>query len=83
MRKTFIGVADYKYGMSLLMPNVSRSSKIADFRRFLFLLEVFEVRIWLVKALLLLTFPLPVNEKRLAAPLCVLSFGISNLQIIF
>lgn len=48
MRKTFIGVADYKYGMSLLMPNVSRASRMAAFLKFLFLLEVLEVRIWLI-----------------------------------
>ena len=47
-----------------------------DFLKFLFLFVVFLVRMWLAKALLRFTLPVPVTEKRLAAPLCVFIFGI-------
>jgi hypothetical protein len=46
------------------------------FLKVLFLFVVFFVRMWLAKALLRLTLPFAVIEKRLAAPLCVFSFGI-------
>jgi len=49
---------------------------MAAFLKFLFLFRVLDVRMWLAKALLLLTFPDPVKLKRFAAPLCVLIFGI-------
>ena len=42
--------------------------------RFLFLL--FDVRIWLLKAEALFTFPLEVTRKRFLAPLLVFIFGI-------
>ena len=43
----------------------------------------FEVRMWRKKALLRFTFPVPVFLKRLAAPLCVFSFGISISSLAF
>jgi len=42
-------------------------------------LEDLPVNKWLLYALLLFIFPLPVTLKRLAAPLWVLSLGISFL----
>ncbi len=47
-----------------------------DFRRFLFLLVVLVVRIWLVKALFRRILPVPVFRNLLAAPLLVFIFGI-------
>jgi hypothetical protein len=49
-----------------------------DFRKFLFLLVVLLVRIWLVKALFLRILPVPVLRNRLAAPLLDFIFGIVN-----
>ena len=49
-----------------------------DLRKFLFRFVVLVVKIWLVKALFLLTLPLPVLLNLLAAPLFVLIFGINN-----
>jgi hypothetical protein len=43
---------------------------------FLFRFDDFDVRIWLAKAFALLTLPVPVREKRLAAPRCVFIFGM-------
>src|SRR5271166_246872 len=40
-------------------------------------LVVFEVRMWRLNACPRLNLPVPVFLKRLAAPLCVLSFGIA------
>jgi hypothetical protein len=48
------------------------------FRRFLFLLVVLDVRIWLVKALFRRIFPVPVLRNLFAAPLFVFIFGIIN-----
>src|SRR5574340_645628 len=55
-------------------------SRMADFRKFLFRLVVFVVRMWLAYALLLLTFPVPVSENRFAAPLCVFNFGMDRFS---
>jgi|SRR5437868_12684944 len=44
-------------------------------RRFLF--DVFFVRMWLLKALILLSFPEPVILNRFLAPLCAFIFGIA------
>ena len=54
----------------------SPGAMIVAFRRFLFLLVVLDVKIWLVKALFLTTLPVPVLRNRLAAPLFVFIFGI-------
>ena len=40
-------------------------------------LVAFEVRMWRLKACPRLNLPVPVFLKRFAAPLCVLSFGIT------
>ena len=40
------------------------------------------VRMWRLKALARTTFPVPVFLKRFAAPLCVLSFGISITVVV-
>jgi len=56
---------------------------MADCLKFLFLFVVFDVRIWLAKALFLLILPLPVTEKRFAAPRCVLIFGIPSPLFLF
>jgi len=42
-------------------------------------LVTFEVRMWRLKACPRLNLPVPVFLKRFAAPLCVLSFGITFL----
>src|SRR5271169_4673628 len=44
-------------------------------------LVVFEVRMWRLNACPRLNLPVPVFLKRLAAPLCVLSFGIAVLLV--
>lgn len=62
--------------MSFLISLELAESTSVDFLKFLFLFVVFLVRIWLAKALLRLTFPEAVSENRLAAPLCVFTFGI-------
>ena len=54
----------------------SPGAMMVDLRRFLFLLVVLVVRIWLVKALFLTILPVPVLRNRLAAPLLVFIFGI-------
>jgi hypothetical protein len=64
------------YGRIFLMDFMFAESTRSDFRRPRFLFVDFLVRIWLAKALLRLTFPEPVFEKRLAAPLLVFIFGI-------
>ena len=46
-------------------------------RKFLFRLVVFVVKIWLVKALFLRIFPVPVLLNLLAAPRFVFIFGIA------
>ena len=56
-------------------------SSTVDFLKFRLRLVVFDVMIWLAKALLRLTFPVPVREKRLAAPRCVFIFGIISPHI--
>ncbi len=52
------------------------ASVIAAFLRFLFLLEDFFVKIWLLYALFLFNCPVPVFLKRFAAALFVFIFGI-------
>jgi len=69
------------YGISIFIPLVSLASRMVDFLRFLFLLVVFFVRIWLAYALFLFTLPVPVRLKRFAAPLWVFIFGITSLLI--
>ena len=54
----------------------SPGAMMLDLRRFLFLLVVLLVRIWLVKALFLTILPVLVLRNRLAAPLFVFIFGI-------
>src|SRR5271165_2531439 len=44
-------------------------------------LVVFEVRMWRLNACPRLNLPVPVFLKRLAAPLCVLSFGIAVFPV--
>jgi hypothetical protein len=48
---------------------------------FLFRFDDFDVRIWLANAFALFTLPVPVREKRLAAPRCVLIFGMFDLLL--
>jgi hypothetical protein len=55
---------------------VSAAEINPDLRRFLFRLVDFFVRIWEVKALLLLIFPEPVALNLLAAPLFVFILGM-------
>jgi hypothetical protein len=50
---------------------------MAGLRRFLFLLVLFVVRMWLLPALLLKIFPVPVVLNLLAAPRLDFNFGIS------
>lgn len=47
-----------------------------DLRKLRFRLGDFLVRMWLVKAFLRFSLPLPVNLKRFLAPLLVFCFGI-------
>ena len=54
----------------------SPGAMIVDFLKFLFLLVDLVVRMWLVKALCLTIFPVPVFLNRLAAPLFVFIFGM-------
>lgn len=54
----------------------SPGAMVLDFLRFLFLFVVLVVRIWLVKARFMVTFPAAVFLKRFAAPLLVFIFGI-------
>jgi hypothetical protein len=67
------------YGRSFLTLSYCTSGTKALFLRFLPLLEDLLVSRWLLNALLLFIFPVPVTLKRLAAPLWVLSLGISFL----
>ena len=55
----------------------SEAAMMLALRKFLFLLVVFVVKIWLVKALFLRIFPVPVLLNLLAAPRFVFIFGIS------
>ncbi len=52
-------------------------SVMAGFLKFLFLLVVFLVKIWLLYALLLFNLPVPVALKRFAADLLVFILGIT------
>ena len=52
------------------------ASVIAGCLRFLFLFVDFFVKIWLLYALFLFSFPVPVTLKRFAAALFVLIFGM-------
>ena len=56
----------------------SDAAMMLDLRRFLFRLVVLVVKIWLVKALFLRIFPLPVLLNLLAAPRFVFIFGIAH-----
>ena len=49
-------------------------------RRLRFRLEVFFVRMWLLKALARFTFPVPVIEKRFFAPRWLFIFGITRAR---
>src|ERR1044071_6828210 len=53
---------------------------VAARRRFRFRLEVFLVRMWLLKALFRFTLPLPVTEKRFLAPRWLFIFGITRTR---
>ena len=55
----------------------SEPAMMLAFRKFLFRLVVFVVKIWLVKALFLRIFPVPVLLNLLAAPRFVFIFGIA------
>ena len=55
----------------------SEAAMMLALRKFLFLLVVLVVKIWLVKALFLRIFPLPVFLNLLAAPRFVFIFGIT------
>src|SRR5688572_21630036 len=60
--------------MTLASPRVAMS---AERRRRRFRLDVFFVRMWLLKARRRETLPVPVTLKRFLAPLCDFIFGIS------
>jgi hypothetical protein len=68
----------YRYGISFRIAFSLVWSRMADFRSCRFRFVVFGVMIWLVLALLLLIFPVPVTEKRFAAPRWVFIFGITS-----
>src|SRR6476659_11008635 len=53
---------------------------VAARRRFRFRLEVFLVRMWLLKALFRFTLPVPVTEKRFLAPRWLFIFGITRTR---
>ena len=55
----------------------SEAAMMLALRKFLFRLVVFVVKIWLVKALFLRIFPVPVLLNLLAAPRFVFIFGIA------
>ena len=52
---------------------------MVDFLKFLFLLDDFLVKMWLAKALLLSSFPVPVLLNLFKVPLFVFILGIKNL----
>src|SRR5208282_4589167 len=59
----------------------SASLTSTEFPSFFLRFLAFEVRMWRRNALCRLIFPVPVFLKRLAAPLCVFSLGISSSQL--
>src|ERR1035437_4458338 len=59
----------------------SASLTSTEFPNFFLRFLAFEVRMWRRNALCRFIFPVPVFLKRLAAPLCVFSFGISSSQL--
>ncbi len=70
-----------QYGIILLTFGASASLTRTLLRSFFLRFLAFEVRMWRKNACDRFTFPLPVFLKRLAAPLCVFSFGIQPRQL--
>jgi len=52
---------------------------MVDFRKLLFLFRDFLVKMWLAKALFLMSLPVPVLLNRFNAPLFVFILGMKNL----